>query len=1527
MLNVPYVAWEIEEKCNMGCLFCYSSSWNMLFRHGERVKRPSIANIEAGLKKLRAIGVEYINWTGGEPLLREKQSRTIQGVEGLKDIFKLANDYGIKNILSTNGWFSDIFPDSDQVRSRQEFWKFLSSIDPYLFFLSLSWDSADPGVTNGIMRIKKSFNIARDELDVPATRLPDDMGRHASDNHQDIREILNKIREDIYHFNLKINTLVTKANKDDVKDMLPELRDIPCIWKLTQYNPRESPKKYRKCFEIDNSEFFKIYHEITLERELMKPAAKCVMASRLYDGQYDPYCFFVVNANGDLLLPLADSHIPLLRIYSDEQAGEPSEDRFREELEEKLYAILSQLPHTAREAGQSDTRSKYFGTINPQDKAAHLIQFSKMNRKIVESAYNNSRFLDVQADLSINKLAKASREYLANLQETTNRALLDDTARYEDQINELEGMFSCFPARSDSPTPAGDIRVRTSSKLKHLYEQNTVGRIVESSLGIIGGSFVILSKNSREYRITPFLQRAPYGLQFPWVFADHEKKRDFYRSFFSHISDVPADKENIFELALLKNTLPSETIRRILDDLKINKSLHEATWHKIKDYLSEREYSDEEWRDITNSIIVPIILNACIERTAGQLQRVWDERNSPTEETPLSGAEKDPLFNIFFDLQARKDFLSPVERELNALIIPAEEAVFVVSKWLYGNTARLPGGPRLFNSIRTKWLEMANSQRVAAWKFHQRDGERKFSLSCKMYRSALVNDDYSNIFKRIAPIYWLYLLNPNRKYSAAHKCELIPHTWFNPYVDDTENGLRAFAGFYFDDDQLSSFWQEGIWEAISRPSIMGYSFRANSLISPIAFYNSHLEMQETVRRVFRKEATKSAISSVMMRNMSHNIGSHVLARLTSKENLLEARNKVEGSTDDRIIQKYTLNVINDLLDKYRMRLKQDTKKYAIQDLPEILDFARLASCALSDMGTLNSYLKTRMDFLADVATSEPLIVINKWLCQDILQHFKPIIGRLTLESAKYPSFLINNISGGSLGEDKIEIVFEGGDVRVAIPNDHLGAHALYIILENIIRNCVKHSGESIAAQGKLALTLSVDSCAADNMIRVTIADNIVHKKADLEVIDNYIYQSVLDERARLRLGGWGLLEMELATAYLRRVPLSVVDENPINDAIEYEKDGISHKGPFLLKGEIQQPGDNLAFSFFMEKPRELAIVWPRLNLSPDEESVITKHGIHIINSDSIRPEELSNKVRDFPLVIIPNGVDDSITNRLRFENVTYLSHDGSYLGLLGNPQELLSKVWGKFVEERWTVECYENKDYRYWKVSSDNSDEGNNRKYIYDHHGENPHLSSYYYEPYSSQSGTNSYLSSIKRCETNNILYYHQLLFELMRSADVRCAIIDERIQCEAEKQRLQSKEVYNSTIFERMKIFVPNMANDSYKMDLSDISFGGPESTEMLFKWLRNIDPLPSYALIHHTLLEKMAESTDAQEIKEWIDKFSSDFRSTVLITISGRGTPSNLPGNVFFLPYSIVSRYVLEDRSKYHLAKVLFAARRKKL
>lgn len=281
-IRARYIAWEIQRTCNLGCRFCYSSSWNLhRSKQLEEKTSPTVDVVKNGLDFLKQadIGLEYINWTGGEPLIRHPE---------LGEILRHSRALGFRNILSTNANYSDCGMTSEKFFQKLQEWS------DYLDVLSVSLDSPDEKINNEVMRV-------RDDKGNPFS------SNKPSNQFSDARDVINAFKQHKFPFALKINTLVTSKNSQPF-GFVEMLIDVPCIWHLVEFNPRQCPPHAIDEFQLEENAFARMVLDVERLLEAKNQPCKFSITTRLYDGDNNPYCFLVINTDGQVLLPYGKEH-------------------------------------------------------------------------------------------------------------------------------------------------------------------------------------------------------------------------------------------------------------------------------------------------------------------------------------------------------------------------------------------------------------------------------------------------------------------------------------------------------------------------------------------------------------------------------------------------------------------------------------------------------------------------------------------------------------------------------------------------------------------------------------------------------------------------------------------------------------------------------------------------------------------------------------------------------------------------------------------------------------------------------------------------------------------------------------------------------------------------------------------------------------------------------------------------------------------------------------------------------------------
>lgn len=343
------------------------------------------------------------------------------------------------------------------------------------------------------------------------------------------------------------------------------------------------------------------------------------------------------------------------------------------------------------------------------------------------------------------------------------------------------------------------------------------------------------------------------------------------------------------------------------------------------------------------------------------------------------------------------------------------------------------------------------------------------------------------------------------------------------------------------------------------------------------------EHVKDINQNLRKQSLKSALAAVMARNQSHNIGSHVLSRFSDRNAIYTSLKKFEDAQFINTFLKES-NLSEDSCNGNELKELREQFKKNINFFKEEFKVENKVDAIANHIAIFNNYSKERQELLAEITSTVPQLQTNKKLKAEVLKNFTDNI------------ILLDRISG----IDDFKFTFqldiqipdhEEDDITVGIANDVLGQQALYIILENLIRNTAKHATK-LAKDKKLPklviFTIRVRESQLDSKYyQITIFDN-VEAKTTLEEIsvddedyfnNHYKYYTdcgikciencdsdnrktkeckinpltkliidqnalinkpILDEQNELRTQGLGLIEMQACAAYLRKLPLEKI---------------------------------------------------------------------------------------------------------------------------------------------------------------------------------------------------------------------------------------------------------------------------------------------------------------------------------------------------------------------------------------------------
>lgn len=195
---INYICFEVSAICNMDCKFCFAN-WR------DNRKQLPLQKVITIIDKLKEYGIEAINLTGGDPLLRND----------IVEICKYCKEKGIMTIISTNGI---------ELMRKKEVLNYIDSIN-------LPLDSFEPDIHN-VMRpcaVKNHHNLILELIE------------YINKNHPDIK--------------IKVNTMVGKLNIDDVINIGNLIDGKVYRWKLGKFLSSGYGASFEEMFDITNEEF------------------------------------------------------------------------------------------------------------------------------------------------------------------------------------------------------------------------------------------------------------------------------------------------------------------------------------------------------------------------------------------------------------------------------------------------------------------------------------------------------------------------------------------------------------------------------------------------------------------------------------------------------------------------------------------------------------------------------------------------------------------------------------------------------------------------------------------------------------------------------------------------------------------------------------------------------------------------------------------------------------------------------------------------------------------------------------------------------------------------------------------------------------------------------------------------------------------------------------------------------------------------------------------------------------------------
>lgn len=319
----------------------------------------------------------------------------------------------------------------------------------------------------------------------------------------------------------------------------------------------------------------------------------------------------------------------------------------------------------------------------------------------------------------------------------------------------------------------------------------------------------------------------------------------------------------------------------------------------------------------------------------------------------------------------------------------------------------------------------------------------------------------------------------------------------------------------------------------------------------------------------RWEATKSAVSAIMSRNMSHNLGSHYLYYTKTYLDDL-AKNSGSLGPDIRGAAK-VLGYMQARMDYLATVISNDRYpngtvnfKSQLYDELTVDDFSKRH---FSDYKDRNR--RTTNFLLSNLVMSEnftrPSIMTKSANLDNskIGENFRPIQLCVKLwDGQKYVLFTGKSDSKSQTREKNIKN--ELSKLNIALPGGVMSAHAFFNVVENFIRNSAKYLREDFDPKG-LIFTISIRKSRENkHLFDIVIYDNKKNAQKVLPVVNHQLQElTILENDGRIEKSSKGIKEMLFSSIWMKTYKYPTRTFVDVIHEIQIEKD--AHRKIELIK--------------------------------------------------------------------------------------------------------------------------------------------------------------------------------------------------------------------------------------------------------------------------------------------------------------------------------------------------------------------------
>ena len=287
------------------------------------------------------------------------------------------------------------------------------------------------------------------------------------------------------------------------------------------------------------------------------------------------------------------------------------------------------------------------------------------------------------------------------------------------------------------------------------------------------------------------------------------------------------------------------------------------------------------------------------------------------------------------------------------------------------------------------------------------------------------------------------------------------------------------------------------------------------------------------------EALKSAVSAIMSRNMSHNLGSHYL--YYTKTYLEDLANTSESLGPDIRGAAKVLGYMQARMDYLATVISNDRYpngavnfKSQLYDELTVDDFSKRHFSEEED-----KYRRTTNFLLSNLIMSENFTrpgIVTKDIALDqdkVAGNFKPI--SLCVKLWDEEKNLFETFTGSVENMDiENNVKNQLSKINIALPGGTMSAHAFFNVVENFIRNSAKYLREDFDESG-LVFTIAIKRNKKDKkLLDIVIYDNKKNARKVLPVLHKQLRElTILDEQGSIEKSAKGIKEMLFSSVWMR----------------------------------------------------------------------------------------------------------------------------------------------------------------------------------------------------------------------------------------------------------------------------------------------------------------------------------------------------------------------------------------------------------